>query len=115
MYVDTLRIDFLARASCPGSMVSFLAVAAIAAMLDIGIQARGARRCEHPHLRGGHLRTHLGNALPSAEQAARIAASIPGCGGWRDGDGRASEPSRVSPELRTSEPLRATLVKSVDK
>ena len=24
MYVDTLRIDFLARASCPGFMVSFL-------------------------------------------------------------------------------------------
>jgi len=23
MYVDTLRIDFLARASCPGCMVSF--------------------------------------------------------------------------------------------
>jgi len=35
MYVDTLRIDFLARASCPGSMVSFLAGAAAAAMLDI--------------------------------------------------------------------------------
>ena len=36
MYVDTLRIDFLARVSCPGSMVSFLAGATVvAAMLDI--------------------------------------------------------------------------------
>ena len=35
MYVDTLRIDFLARASCPGSMVSFIAGAAVAAMLNI--------------------------------------------------------------------------------
>jgi len=35
MYVDTLRINFLARASCPGSMVSFVAGAAAAAMLDI--------------------------------------------------------------------------------
>jgi len=35
MYVDTLRIDFLAHASCPGFMVSFLASAAVAAMLDI--------------------------------------------------------------------------------
>ena len=42
MYVDTLRIDFLARASCPGSMVSFLAGAAVAAMLDMRGQARGA-------------------------------------------------------------------------
>jgi len=35
MYVDKLHINFLARASCPGSMVSFLAGAAVAAMLDI--------------------------------------------------------------------------------
>jgi len=35
MYVNTLRIDFLARASCPGCMVSFLAGAAAAAMPDI--------------------------------------------------------------------------------
>jgi len=35
MYVDTLRIEFFARASCPDSMVSFLAGAAVAAMLDI--------------------------------------------------------------------------------
>jgi len=35
MYVDTLRVDFLGRASCPGCMVSFLASAAAAAMLDI--------------------------------------------------------------------------------
>jgi len=112
MYVDTLRIDFPARASCPGSMVSFLAGAAAAAMLDIGGQARGARRRGHPHLRGGHLHTHLGgNALPSAERAARIAALIPGCGSWRDGDGRAEEPSRRSCARALA---RATLVRSVD-
>jgi len=35
MFVDTLLIDFLARASCPGSMVSFLASAAVASMPDI--------------------------------------------------------------------------------
>ena len=106
MYVDTLRINFLARASCPGSMS-----AAVAAMLDIGGQARGARRRGHPHLRGGHLHTHLGNALLSAERAARIAASIPVCGGWRNGDGRAGEPSRRSCARALA---RAMLVRSVD-
>jgi len=35
VYVDTLRIDCLACASCPGFMVSFLAGAAVAAMLGI--------------------------------------------------------------------------------
>jgi hypothetical protein len=35
MYVHTLRIDFIARASCPGSVVSFMAGAAAATMLDI--------------------------------------------------------------------------------
>jgi len=112
MHVDTLRIDFPARASCPGSMVSFLAgAAAAAAMLDIGSQARGARRRGHPHLRGGHLNTHLGNAPSSAERAARIAALIPGRGSWRDGDGRAGEPSRRNCARALA---RATLVRSVD-
>jgi hypothetical protein len=35
MYVDTLPIDFLAKASCPGSMASLLAGAAVGATLDL--------------------------------------------------------------------------------
>ena len=35
MYVHTLRIDFIARVSCPGFVVSFMAGAAAATMLDI--------------------------------------------------------------------------------